>query len=69
MHECPECGQACCCDMEDHWNDFASEDCVHECEPEPEDYYAEFPNCTCLEVQGEDPNCPHHGTANDNSAQ
>ena len=32
MHECPDCGQACACDMEDHWNNAASEECQHECE-------------------------------------
>jgi len=32
MHECPECGSACSCDMEDTWNDLAADDCMHDCE-------------------------------------
>jgi len=32
MHECPECGQACDCDGEDVWNEYAGLECVHECE-------------------------------------
>ncbi len=41
MHSCPECGQACYCngDFEDHENEAAEEDCVHECEPNYEDIY------------------------------
>ena len=41
MHDCPDCGQACACDGEDTWNDEASEDCVHDCDPqdiEDDDY-------------------------------
>lgn len=35
MHECPECGQACDCDLEDiWWDDFPN--CTHNCEPEEE---------------------------------
>ena len=30
-HECPECGQECYCDMEDHWQE-APDDCSHECQ-------------------------------------
>jgi hypothetical protein len=37
MHSCPDCGQACCCDMEDVWNDAASDECEHECEERDED--------------------------------
>ncbi len=33
-HECPTCGQACYCDMEDTWFDEAPEDCMHDCELE-----------------------------------
>lgn len=32
MHECPSCGQACDCDGEDVWNDYAARDCTHDCE-------------------------------------
>ena len=41
MHECPECGQACACDMEDH-EQSAPDDCSHECDPkdlELDDYH------------------------------
>lgn len=31
MHECPLCGQACDCDMEDVWHENVI-DCAHECE-------------------------------------
>lgn len=35
MHECPDCGQACCCDGEDTW--FENNlDCTH-CSEEIED--------------------------------
>lgn len=27
MHECPECGQACDCDIDDLWWDEAPADC------------------------------------------
>ena len=30
MHECPECGQACCCDGEDTWFDEYTE-CECDC--------------------------------------
>lgn len=32
MHECPECGESCGCDGEDHGQD-APDDCVHNCDP------------------------------------
>ena len=32
MHECPDCGQACSCDIEDTWNEAAADDCVHDCD-------------------------------------
>lgn len=32
MHECPDCGQACACDIEDVWHDEAPDDCSHVCE-------------------------------------
>lgn len=35
MHDCPECGEACDCDGEDH-GQSAPEDCGHDCEPEEE---------------------------------
>ena len=31
MHECPWCGQACDCDMDDTWFDEAPLDCACEC--------------------------------------
>ena len=37
MHSCPDCGEACYCDMEDHENESAVDECVHACEPEPEE--------------------------------
>lgn len=36
-HSCPLCDQACYCDGEDVWNECAAEECIHECEEEPED--------------------------------
>lgn len=33
-HECPECGSVCYCDMEDHHNAAASDECEHWLEPE-----------------------------------
>lgn len=36
MHECPECGQACDCDGEDH-DQSAPDDCQHECEIDDDD--------------------------------
>ena len=32
-HECPECGQACYCDIEDTWWDDVDE-CFHDCDPQ-----------------------------------
>ncbi len=29
MHSCPVCDQACYCDMEDHENSAAADDCIH----------------------------------------
>lgn len=31
-HECPTCGQACYCDIEDTWWDDVDE-CFHDCDP------------------------------------
>ena len=43
MHECPDCGQACTCDIEDIWHDEAPYDCSHECDDyddlDPDDIY------------------------------
>ena len=43
-HSCPECGQYCCCDLEDHENDDY-EDCDHyltrECRGDEGDTYEE----------------------------
>lgn len=36
MHKCPNCGQACACDMEGHWQE-APDDCAHECDNFGED--------------------------------
>lgn len=30
MHSCPDCGDACYCDLEDHESE-APEDCSHAC--------------------------------------
>lgn len=32
MHDCPDCGYACDCDIEDTWWDEAPDDCSHECD-------------------------------------
>lgn len=32
-HDCPECGELCYCDIEDHMNE-APDDCCHTCAPE-----------------------------------
>lgn len=40
MHDCPDCGQACFCDHEDHYNEMAADECTHECEPETDDDWA-----------------------------
>jgi hypothetical protein len=37
MHECPDCGQACSCDIEDTWNEAAADDCVHVCDDDHDD--------------------------------
>jgi hypothetical protein len=43
MHDCPDCGQACYCDIEDTCWDEAPDDCTHRCEEtdfaDDEDYY------------------------------
>lgn len=43
MHECPDCSQACACDIEDTWFDDAPSNCEHECDQtetdEDYDYY------------------------------
>jgi hypothetical protein len=36
MHDCPECGEACYCDGEDHGQE-APDDCDHDCEDRDED--------------------------------
>jgi len=39
MHACPDCGQACYCDGEDHENDYALlDDCAHICDEIEEDF-------------------------------
>jgi hypothetical protein len=35
MHECPECGEACYCDLEDHESE-APDDCAHRCSEDPD---------------------------------
>jgi hypothetical protein len=59
MHDCPDCGSACDCDGEDTWIDAHSDECVHECEPEPDDeaWDYEYNECTC----DEDDQCAIHG--------
>lgn len=38
MHSCPECGQACYCDVEDCEIDLSEdEECFHECDLETDD--------------------------------
>lgn len=38
MHSCPECDQACYCDMDD--TDLGEcDDCIHECDPDDIDDY------------------------------
>lgn len=36
-HECPVCGQACYCDIEDVWHEEAPDDCDCCCEGEDGD--------------------------------
>lgn len=38
-HECPNCGQLCYCDLEDHESE-APDDCVHDCEEDEDDLAA-----------------------------
>lgn len=48
MHECPDCGQACDCDGEDVWNDYAGRTCRHDCEDEedaPDQYSLDLECC------------------------
>ena len=43
MHTCPDCEQACYCDMEDHENETPI-DCCHDCEDfddEDDDFWME----------------------------
>lgn len=47
MHECPDCGEACYCDMEDHHTgELCDFDCVHQCDPafDDEDEWDEAEN-------------------------
>ena len=37
MHECPSCGDACCCDEDDIWTDLPPVPCGHVCAGEDED--------------------------------
>jgi len=39
MHDCPDCGQACYCDLDDTEMPDGAAECVHECEPEDEDFW------------------------------
>jgi hypothetical protein len=42
MHDCLfGCGQACACDMEDHWQE-TPDDCCHECDEESEDDFEDW---------------------------
>lgn len=46
MHECPDCGQACCCDGEDTWLESNSGSCECDCwndklESGDDDFYDE----------------------------
>lgn len=41
MHDCPECGQACDCDVEDTWFDEV-EQCDHSCDEDDSDEYDDF---------------------------
>lgn len=36
MHECPNCGDSCDCDGEDH-SQPAPDDCSHDCEEDDDD--------------------------------
>ena len=43
MHDCPVCGAACYCDLEDHENELAEDECVHACDPrDTDDAYEEL---------------------------
>lgn len=41
MHDCPKCGMACACDLEDHWQD-APDDCSCQCEESADLEYEEY---------------------------
>ena len=44
MHNCPDCGQACCCcgDIEDHdTGEQMEEFCTHDCDPEEDEAFIE----------------------------
>jgi hypothetical protein len=51
MHECPDCGQTCDCDMDDTWfDDFetylhCSHDCEEDCDDFEDDLYPEDDDC------------------------
>jgi hypothetical protein len=59
MHDCPNCGMACDCDLEDTWLE-APDDCCHECESlDDDDYLVIFDEracrvCGCTDMRG----CP-----------
>ncbi len=50
-HNCPECGELCYCDGEDHLNTAASDNCIHfasgDCEAFNEEYGPIDPNGGC----------------------
>jgi hypothetical protein len=37
MHECPDCGHDCDCDLEDLWHDEPPTNCTHDCEEDDDD--------------------------------
>ena len=37
MHECPQCGEVCDCDLEDTWFNGYYEGCSHDCEDYDDD--------------------------------
>jgi hypothetical protein len=40
MHDCIQCGGACCCDLDDTYVP-CPDDCSHRCPPEPEEMDAD----------------------------
>lgn len=38
LHSCPDCDEACYCDIEDHDTGEAPDDCSHVCEEVNEEY-------------------------------